>query len=267
MNNNDLTPIWKALADPTRRHILDLLREKPHTTGELCDVFPDLTRYGVMKHIGVLEEANLILVRRQGKFRYNHLNVVPLQQIHERWLRPYEEQWAQSLIQLGQLAEGKTMSAPAITTHHIEQEIIVSAPLETVFAALLDVNGWWGHRMSRQPDMLRLEPVVGGRFWETRDGSDENGILWGMVTSIEPNDHIQFTGHMGMLGAILGNVVLCTIPEEDGTTRVTLSHQFMGDVPDYYLKGFGDGWANNLDWIKKLAETGERIPPPPQPTN
>ena len=264
MKNKDLTPIWKALADPTRRYILDLLREAPHTTGDLCDNFEDLSRYAVMKHLTVLEEAGLILVRRRGRQRFNQLNAVPLQHIYERWLRPYEAKWSQALTNLKTLSEGNNMLAEQNTmnslVHNIEQEIIVNADVSTVYNSLLDVNGWWAHRMSKSPDSLRLETKVGGRFWETRDGSEDNGALWGTVTSIEPNDHIQLSGSIGMQGAILGNVVLCTIPQEDNSTKITLSHQFVGEVPERYFKGYDDGWKLHLEWIKKMAETGERLP-------
>jgi DNA-binding transcriptional ArsR family regulator len=89
MSDDDLTPIWKALADPTRRKILDLLQERPRTTGDLCTSFK-VSRFAVMKHLSVLEQAKLIVVRRRGRERWNYLNAVPLQRIYERWLRPFE---------------------------------------------------------------------------------------------------------------------------------------------------------------------------------
>ena len=70
--------IWKALSDPTRRSILNLLRSAPRTTGEISDQF-DLSRFAVMKHLGVLEKADLIKVKREGKFRWNHLNPKPIE--------------------------------------------------------------------------------------------------------------------------------------------------------------------------------------------
>lgn len=268
--NDDLTNLWKALADPTRRHILDLLRQKPHTTSDLSNVFADeMSRYAVMKHLTVLEEANLIFIRRKGRERFNHLNVVPLQQMYERWLRPYEAHWASSLINLKNQVEGTNMSTetttPSLAIHTIEQEIHIDASAEASFAALLDVNGWWGQRFARIPDSLRLEARVGGRFWETNDHSEENGTLWGIVTSIKPNDHIRIEGTIGMPGPILATVTLCTNPQENGTTTVTLAHQIMGDVPDRFLAGFTEGWADNLGSLKKLTESGERVALPGQP--
>ncbi len=95
----DLDPIWKALSDPTRRNLLDLLRDQPRTTGELCARF-EMSRYGVMKHLGILEEAGLVLVRREGRKRFNYLNAVPIRAIYERWVSQYAEHWAASLLAL-----------------------------------------------------------------------------------------------------------------------------------------------------------------------
>jgi DNA-binding transcriptional ArsR family regulator len=88
------------LSDPTRRKILDLLKERPCTTGELSAAFEHLSRFAMMKYLAVLEAGELIVVRPHGRERWNQLNVVPLQQIYERWLKPYEARWASSLLQL-----------------------------------------------------------------------------------------------------------------------------------------------------------------------
>ena len=95
----DLGPVWKALADPTRRRLLDLLREGAQTTGELCGHFP-VSRFAVMKHLAILEESGLVIVERQGRERWNYLNAVPIQQIYERWISGYQAFWASSLLLL-----------------------------------------------------------------------------------------------------------------------------------------------------------------------
>ncbi len=81
--------IFKALAAATRRSILDLLKDEPQTTGALCAQFPDLDRCTVMQHLKVLEEAELVIVRRSGRERWNHLNPLPIKHIHDRWIGPY----------------------------------------------------------------------------------------------------------------------------------------------------------------------------------
>jgi DNA-binding transcriptional ArsR family regulator len=98
--DNDLDPVWKALADPTRRAILDLLHKGPQRTTQIAEAFPQLTRFGVMKHIDVLREAGLIVTREEGRERVNSLNAAPIRQIYERWVSRYQEFWADSLLRL-----------------------------------------------------------------------------------------------------------------------------------------------------------------------
>ena len=81
--------IFRALANSTRRSILDTLRDQPLTTGALCAHFPELDRCTVMQHLRVLEEAELILAERKGRERWNHLNPLPIHDIHERWIGPH----------------------------------------------------------------------------------------------------------------------------------------------------------------------------------
>jgi DNA-binding transcriptional ArsR family regulator len=81
--------VFKALGNATRRSILDTLRDQPLTTGALVAQFPDLDRCTVMQHLKVLEEADLLLVERKGRERWNHLNPLPIHDIHERWIGPH----------------------------------------------------------------------------------------------------------------------------------------------------------------------------------
>lgn len=81
--------IFKALADSRRRRILDLLKGEPKTTGEICSKFKKLDRCTVMQHLGVLEKAGLIVVKKEGKFRWNYLDVVPIREIYDRWINQY----------------------------------------------------------------------------------------------------------------------------------------------------------------------------------
>ncbi|MFT5143267.1 MAG: DNA-binding transcriptional ArsR family regulator [Rhodothermales bacterium] len=100
---DDLDNVWKALSDPTRREILDVLREGPQQTGELVARFPSLSRVGVIKHIEVLRQASLVLTREDGRRRINSLNPVPIQQIYQRWVRGFEGHWAGVLADLTKL--------------------------------------------------------------------------------------------------------------------------------------------------------------------
>ena len=111
--HDDLEDVWRALSNPTRRAILDLLRSGPRTTGDLADEFSDLSRFAIMQHLGVLEEAELVIPRRDGRRRYNYLNPVPIQQIHDRWVSRYTRPWAEALVDLRDELESDTRSRSA----------------------------------------------------------------------------------------------------------------------------------------------------------
>jgi len=101
----DLDHIWKALSDPTRKELLDALRDGPQQTTELVDQFPGLSRFGVMKHLEVLRGANLVDTRSEGRLRINSLNVAPIRQIMERWINKYEAYWTNTLLRVKETAE------------------------------------------------------------------------------------------------------------------------------------------------------------------
>lgn len=81
--------VFKALSHRRRREMLDVLKDNPQTTGALCERFADIDRCTVMQHLKVLEDADLIIVRRAGRERWNHLNPMPIRDIHDRWIGPY----------------------------------------------------------------------------------------------------------------------------------------------------------------------------------
>lgn len=88
-SESDDDPIFKALAHRRRRDILDLLKEEPLTTGALCAAFPEMDRCTVMQHLKVLEDADLVIARKEGRERWNHLNSLPIKLIHDRWISAY----------------------------------------------------------------------------------------------------------------------------------------------------------------------------------
>ena len=81
--------VFRALSAGTRREILDVLKDHPQTTGALCERFPALDRCTVMQHLKVLEDADLVIVERKGRERWNHLNPLPIKHIHDRWIGPH----------------------------------------------------------------------------------------------------------------------------------------------------------------------------------
>jgi len=97
---DDLDAVFKALANPVRRRICDELRLRPLTTRQLGESFPDLDRCTVMLHLGVLERAGLVVPVRKGRERFNYLDAMPIQAIHERWIGPHAAAAAQGLAAL-----------------------------------------------------------------------------------------------------------------------------------------------------------------------
>jgi DNA-binding transcriptional ArsR family regulator len=96
--------VFKALAAPVRRAMLDALKDNPLTTGELCARFPALDRCTVMQHLKVLESADLVIAHKVGKVRWNHLNALPFKAIHDRWIGPYA---AQAVNQLARMKDAR----------------------------------------------------------------------------------------------------------------------------------------------------------------
>ena len=107
MHDDDL--VFRALADPTRRLLLDRLHERDgRTLGELESEVAALTRFGVMKHLGVLEEAGLVVTRRDGRHKLHYLNPVPIREIADRWIDKYRAGTLDALIELRDRLEGTT---------------------------------------------------------------------------------------------------------------------------------------------------------------
>jgi DNA-binding transcriptional ArsR family regulator len=97
--------ILKALGDYRRRKILDLIRDRPRTTGELCNHFKNLDRCTVMQHLSVLERAELIIVKRRGSYRWNYINPLPIKEIYDRWICNYSAKTVDLLARLKQEIE------------------------------------------------------------------------------------------------------------------------------------------------------------------
>lgn len=98
--------VFRALSAGTRREILDVLKDHPQTTGALCERFPALDRCTVMQHLKVLEDADLVIVERKGRERWNHLNPLPIKHIHDRWIGPHAARAVAMLDRLKSDLEG-----------------------------------------------------------------------------------------------------------------------------------------------------------------
>ena len=107
--HDDLDHVWRALANPNRRRMLDLLRDSPMTTGELAEAVGE-NRFVVMQHLALLREASLVTVIAEGRRRINFLNPIPIQHIYERWVGKYQGDWASALVGLKRTVERQTES-------------------------------------------------------------------------------------------------------------------------------------------------------------
>lgn len=256
-----LEPVFRALADPTRRAILDLLRARRRTTGELSEAFPDLTRFAVMKHLRVLEASGLITTVKDGRQKWNAINAVPLRRLYERWVSRYADLWAAGLTRLQDLVESETAEedtsmAPVETTAarvaHLRQEIRVEAPVEKVFDAFVRRTSDWffaGEGPGEHP--FRIEPRVGGLFFE--DHGDGAGSVLATITHFIPNKRVAMSGEFCCNEACLSNVFF-KFKEDAGATVITMSHHMAGEFDDDYYAGFEGGWGSGLEKLKALVE-------------
>jgi uncharacterized protein YndB with AHSA1/START domain/DNA-binding transcriptional ArsR family regulator len=256
MTNDDL--IWKALADPTRRRLLDLLRDRPQTTSALSVHFaPELSRFAVMKHLQILQQANLVVVRQQGRERLHSLNAVPLRQVYERWVSQYASDWAASLLHLQRTAEQESSRQQeewSMETLHIEQELVIHASPQQVFEALtIGIDAWWMKGFESPHSTFHLEPMAGGRFYEDF-GQGRGSAFFATVTYLEPGKKLRLMGPMGMSGPVMGTIAFDLVPERDGT-RLTLSHRVVGAVDEDDRETYTHGWQELLgEHLKRLVE-------------
>lgn len=260
MTADDTAPVWRALADPTRRRMLDLLRDGPRTTGELDAAF-EVSRFAVMKHLNVLEEAGLVRVRRRGRQRWNHLDPVPIQRVYERWIRPYQAHWASSLLALQRQVEHRPQeeeTMDGLGSMHVETEITIAGTPAAVWRALtVDTASWWGAPYQRGEAIdIVLDARLGGRLEER--WADGDGAVWGTVTALRREAHLELEGPIGMAGPVASVVRIDLEPHED-TTVVRLSHEAVGRVDDDTRRSYAAGWEDLLGVrLKALVEDGTR---------
>lgn len=256
--------VWRALADPTRRAILDLLRERPRITGDIASCF-EISRIAVMRHLEVLADAGLVTNRKHSRERWHYLNAIPLQRIHERWVQAQAEPWAARLLLLqarAKSASGRmTVQKPVID---VAFDVSISASRAEVFDALTrDIGGWWGHPFLRaDTTYLNLEPRLGGLLVERRDGG---GSVVAAVTSWTDDRHLELTGSFH-LGLALGIAVFDLLPAEEGTS-LQFSFRAFGPIEESADR-FANGWRELVAGrLKTLVETGKRLginPDPPR---
>lgn len=264
MKPAELELVWKALADPTRREILDLLKDQPLSTGQLCVPF-ELSRFAIMKHLAILEKAGLVVVRRVGRERFNHLNAVPIRQIYERWVRSYEGQWASNLLDLkSQIEEGKDKAmtvnlanTAAFGVAQVELEIPIMAKPARVWEALVkETSRWWLKDFHTSPSTKRfvIDARIGGHAYE--DSGDGTGQIWYTVMGVQAQESVMLHGLLTpAFGGPAQSILQLTLKSSGKGTILQLSDTIYGKVGPEKKEQTSEGWRMLFeDGLRKFVE-------------
>jgi uncharacterized protein YndB with AHSA1/START domain len=206
-----------------------------------------------MQHLGVLTDANLVLVRREGRNRFNYLNAIPLVQMYERWVSTYAAPLAHASLALKRFVEGdEPVPEQAPRLIKLENEVRLDAPMAKVFDALtIKLDQWWQFRRNPQSTVV-FEPHVGGRMFE--DWGNGKGILYGINTAYDPPNSFCSAGTTGWTAA---NFVTWHRLEADGNkTILKKSMQLFGEVTDELVTMLEQG--NRAIMEKQLKDYVER---------
>src|SRR3712207_2571337 len=252
----DWDPVFRALADRTRRLFLDRLREQDgQTLGELCARL-GMARQSATQHLDVLVRAGLVTVVRRGRERLHFLNPAAISEIGERWISTFDRPRLEALRVIRQRAEEHAMTASVPTYVYVTY---IRADAEKVWQALTDADltaRYWGHA-----NVSDWQP---GSRWEHRrtDGSDVTDVA-GRVLEAEPPRRLVIT-----FGAADGeeppgghSVVTFLVEEHGGIVRLTVTHANLAD--ETALGEISHGWPAVLANLKSLLETGEVLPEAP----
>jgi DNA-binding transcriptional ArsR family regulator len=244
-----MAPVFRALADPNRRVLLDRLFERDgQTLGELCAALPDMTRFGVMKHLGVLEDAGLISTRRQGREKRHYLDPVPIRLVHDRWTGKFAAAIVGSMTALKPHLE-----EPMDTVDHV-YSVYIKAPPERVWRAIVDgddtVRYYFGTRVASTWE-------VGAPLTYTYD--DGSVAADGSILDIDPGRRVVMSFHPRWSPEIEaeGPVRMTWLVEPAqavGLTKVTVTSAL---IPGSRVEGeFSGGVVFIVSGLKTALETG-----------
>lgn len=259
--SDDVT-IWSALADTKRRQIVNLLEEKPRTTSELSKYF-EVTRFAVMKHLTVLEKADLIKVERQGRTRWNFLNVDFADFLRTKLADDKSARLVDILGLFPGKGSGPSVSSSKADHFFIEQKVLLQATPAQVFTALTeDINGWWGQRISTHSQVV-MEPFVNGRFYEEFSAAGHS-ILYATVTTIKQGQELRLRGTLEFSEQVANapapdNHVHIILEPQDNATQLSLRHYLGGSVEETVGAAFKHHWHILLNhYLIPFIEKGIR---------
>jgi uncharacterized protein YndB with AHSA1/START domain/DNA-binding transcriptional ArsR family regulator len=262
--------VFKALADPTRRFLLDRLQERDGQTLTELESALEMTRFGVMKHLRVLEEAGLIVPRRSGREKKHFLNAVPIRLIHDRWIDRYTAGRAAALVDLKNQLEGvTTMAATTSATTTQVFRVHIKADPDLVWAAVISPE--WTARYGYGPVEYDLRPGgavrgIASHVLQARGVPAQ--VVEGQVLEVDPPRRLVHTYRMLFDPAVSAEPTTTVTwdiePLPDGVTRVTLVHELDGaPIHARLVSGedvqAGGGWPFVLSDLKSLLETGTSL--------
>jgi len=243
--------VFKALADPTRRSLLDeLFKQDGQTLGKLEERLP-MTRFGVMKHLKVLEEAGLVVARKRGREKLHFLNAVPIRLVHDRWVSKFAEPWAATLSELKTSIEKEAVMEKVF-------EIYIKTTPERLWEAITDseMRAKYTFGVGVETDWKPGSP------WKGVTPNAPGPISHGEVLEVDPPRRL-----VQSFQALWSEEV-----EREGTSRVTWEIAPVADscrltvihdqLPEHVNDEIFGGWPMILSGLKTLLETGETLTTP-----
>lgn len=243
--------IFKALADDTRRRLLDRLRERDGQTLTQLEQQMGMTRFGVMKHLAVLEGAGLVTTQKEGRFKYHYLNAVPLQQVVDRWIEPLTQQpLTRALLDLKSDLEGSPDMANDTKPDFVLETYIRTTP-EKLWDAL--TNGKLTARYYIACAALTGRIAAGEPYaYVTADGKQ---LLTGTIISADPPRRLEMTFVPGWTPNPKASRNVFEIEPAGEAVKLTILHF---DIPPENA-GVRQGWAKIVASLKSLLETGKEL--------
>lgn len=244
--------IFKALNDPTRRALLDSLRSKDGQTLSELEAQSSMTRFGVMKHLGLLEEAGLIVTKKQGRFKYHYLNALPLQEVIDRWIEPLiAKPLARGLLDLKTHLEGKPMYDTETKPDFVHQTFI-----RCTQDALWDA-------LTKADQIAQYHFACNGAEGDAEIGvptkmlrEDGSTMLVQRTIKLDPKSRIESTFEPNWFESDnIASRIVFLIEAEGSHCKLTCEHY---DIP-VGQEGVAEGWARHIASLKSWLETGTAI--------
>lgn len=262
MLEKELSPVFKALSDESRRRILDILKNKPGiSVGELTDFF-EFSRFAVMKHLKVLSEANLLKIEKKGKFRNIYLNAIPIQMIYDRWISQYSKHWASSLTRLKYEIEGESRRMEELKQVYT---LYIKTSANKLWDTLIQssITPEWFDGMA-----VTFEPKVGAKLTYDIKGQDGNklSVVEGDVLEFDPQKKLAYTFRLSAEPKATkdraSRVTYELEPSGPDSVKLTVTHDdFDGKTTTFF--GVSQGWPRHLSNLKTYLETGKGMNLPP----